>query len=68
LLDSADHRMPLAGTALGAGEAARIRLNAPVQLDHSGGLLTLCDPAGLKVDGVAYTGDQAGDDGLTIVF
>ncbi|SDY47616.1 Uncharacterized protein YukJ [Modestobacter sp. DSM 44400] len=68
LLDSADHRMPLAGTALGAGEAARIRLTAPVQLGNSGGLLTLLDPAGLKVDGVAYTRDQARDDGLTTVF
>jgi uncharacterized protein YukJ len=68
LLDSADHRMPLAGTELGAGEAARIRLTAPVQLGNAGGLLTLVDPRGLKVDGVAYTGDQAGNDGLTIVF
>jgi uncharacterized protein YukJ len=68
LLDSADHRMPLDGTALGPGEAARIRLTAPVQLGNSGGLLTLVDPAGLKVDGVAYTGEQVRDDGLTIVF
>jgi uncharacterized protein YukJ len=68
LLDSADHRMPLAGTALGAGEAARVRLTAPVRLGNAGGLLTLLDPAGLKVDGVAYTGEQARDDGLTIVF
>lgn len=68
LLDSADHRMALAGTALGAGEAARIQLTAPVQLGNHGGMLTLLDPTGLKVDGVAYTGDQAGSDGLTIVF
>jgi len=68
LLDSADHRMPLAGTALGPGEATRIPLAPPVRCGNSGGLLTLVDPAGLKVDGVAYTGDQAGDDGETIVF
>jgi len=68
LLDSADHRMPLAGTSLGPGEATRIPLAPPVQCGNSGGLLTLVDPAGLKVDGVAYTGDQAGDDGETIVF
>jgi len=68
LLDSADRRMPLDGTALGAGEAARIRLTAPVQLGNSGGVLTLVDPAGLKVDGVAYTGDSVREDGVTIVF
>ncbi len=68
LLDAAGHRMPLAGTALAAGEAARILLTAPIQLGNSGGLVTLLDPAGLKVDGVAYTREQAGDDGVTIVF
>nr|WP_281283462.1 DUF2278 family protein [Modestobacter excelsi] len=68
LVDVGDHRMPLNGTMLGAGDAARIRLTAPVQLGNSGGLLTLVDPAGLKVDGVAYTADQARADGLTIVF
>jgi hypothetical protein len=31
-------------------------------------VLTLVDPAGLKVDGVAYTAEQGRDDGLTIVF
>ena len=35
---------------------------------NSGGLLTLLDATGLVVDGVASTGDQAGDDGMTIVF
>jgi uncharacterized protein YukJ len=68
LLDAEARRMTLAGTALPAGEAARIRLTDPVQLGNHGGLLTLVDPAGLKVDGVAYTGEQAGDDGVTIVF
>ena len=30
--------------------------------------MTLLDPRGLKVDGVAYTAEQAQDEGWTIVF
>ena len=30
--------------------------------------MTLVDPDGLKVDGVAYTGDQAAQEGWTLVF
>ena len=66
LSDVREHRMPLPSTRLPAGEAARI----PVEsiLDDEGGLLTLLDPAGLKVDGVAYTERQAQEAGRTIVF
>ena len=51
-----------------AGETARIPVQPPVRLDTDGGLLTLVDPGGLKVDGVAYTGRQAHPEGRTIVF
>ena len=68
LLDAEEHRMPLPSTRLPSGEAARIPLGPPVRLDGEGGLLTLLDAAGLKVDGVAYTGRQAQADGRTIVF
>jgi uncharacterized protein YukJ len=68
LSDERAHRMPLPPTRLAAGEAARIPVQAPVQLDGDGGLLTLLDPAGLKVDGVAYTERQAQEAGRTIVF
>ncbi len=68
LSDVLEHRMPLPSTRLPAGEAARIPVQQPVRLDAAGGLLTLLDPAGLKVDGVAYTEDQAGQSGRTIVF
>jgi hypothetical protein len=50
------------------GEAIRVRLRDPVQLGNRGGLLTLLDPAGLKVDGVAYTEEQAAEEGRTILF
>ena len=50
------------------GEAVRLTLIAPVQLGNNGGLLTLLNPAGLKVDGIAYTKDQARAEGRTLVF
>jgi uncharacterized protein YukJ len=68
LLDGRDGRISLPSTRLPAGEAARIPLGPPVQLDGHGGLLTLLNPAGLKVDGVAYTERQAQPEGRTIVF
>ena len=46
----------------------RIALRPPIQLGNNGGIVTLLDPNGLKVDGVAYTGEQAGAEGETIIF
>jgi hypothetical protein len=40
----------------------------PLALGNKGGTLTLVDAGGLKVDGVAYTKDDAAADGWTIVF
>jgi hypothetical protein len=68
VLDEREQRMPLPPTRLPAGEAARFPVQPPVRLDGDGGLLTLVDPAGLKVDGVAYTERQARPEGRTIVF
>ncbi len=39
-----------------------------MQLGNKGGALTLLDPAGLKVDGIAYTADDAREEGWTVVF
>jgi hypothetical protein len=41
---------------------------SPVQLGNQGGLITLLNPDGLKVDGVAYTQAQAAAEGWSIVF
>jgi hypothetical protein len=68
LLDAREERMPLPATRLPAGEAARIPVQGPVRLDADGGLLTLLDPAGLKVDGVAYTERPGQPADRTIVF
>jgi uncharacterized protein YukJ len=65
--DRAKQRMTLGARVLPAGETARIALTPPVQLGNRGGLITLLDPAGLKIDGVAYTAEQVRE-GWTVVF
>jgi uncharacterized protein YukJ len=67
LADRDKHSMALAGS-VAAGETVRVQLKLPVVLPNRGGVITLLDAAGLKVDGVAYTGAQAAEPGRTIVF
>ncbi len=67
LLDRDKHAMPLAGT-LGAGEALRIALRPPVLMSDTGGLITLLDASGLRVDGVSYTAEQAQRAGYSLTF
>ena len=67
LLDGQKNRQKLAGT-LKAGEARAVRVDKPVALSNKGGLISILDEAGLKVDGVSYTKAQASNPGWTIVF
>ena len=67
LLDGQKNRQKLAG-ALKAGEARAIRVDKPVALSNKGGLISILDETGLKVDGVSYTKAQASNPGWTIVF
>jgi uncharacterized protein YukJ len=67
LVDRDRHAMALDAT-IAAGETLRVALTPPVMLPNGGGTLTLLDAAGLRVDGVAYTGEQAAEPGRTIVF
>jgi uncharacterized protein YukJ len=67
LADRDQHSMALTGT-IAAGDTQRVQLTPPVVLPNRGGLITLLDAAGLKVDGVAYTVDQAAEPGRTIAF
>jgi Uncharacterized conserved protein (DUF2278) len=46
----------------------RVHVAAPVQVGNHGGLITLLNPDGLKVDGVAYTQAQAAAEGWSITF
>jgi uncharacterized protein YukJ len=68
LLDRLKQRMPLDPVTLVAGETTRVWLRPPIQLGNKGGLITLVNPDGLKVDGVAYTEQDARKEGATLVF
>jgi len=57
----------LTGT-LPAGSTLLVTLPPTVQLGNNGGLITLLNQKGLKVDGVSYTKHQAQRQGWTIVF
>lgn len=67
LLDRDKHAMPLSGI-LPAGETKRITLVPPVVLPNKGGLITLLNADGLRVDGVSYTKAQASLPGFSIKF
>jgi uncharacterized protein YukJ len=67
LLDKADRVTPLSGK-LAAGGTVIVTVKPPMILGHRGGTITLLDKNGLKVHGVAYTREQAGAVGETIVF
>jgi len=67
LADRDKHTMLLAGT-IPAGETLRVKLAPRVTLPNRGGVVSLLDAGGLKVDGVAYTGAQAAEPGRTIAF
>jgi uncharacterized protein YukJ len=53
---------------LAAGATTVIVLPPTVQLGNKGGIITLLNNQGLKVDGVSYTQAQASAEGWTIVF
>jgi uncharacterized protein YukJ len=67
LVDTQKKRLPLAG-ALGAGATRTVRIQQPLALSNKGGIISLLDDRGLKVDGVSYTREQARHPGWTIVF
>src|SRR5579872_872844 len=58
ILAEAETNVALPAGAVGAGQAISVALNAGV-LNDEGGILTLRDPAGLRVDGVSYNGGDA---------
>ena len=68
LLDRQERVMALDPVVIAPGDTVRIPIRPPVQLGNRGGLLTLLDAGGLKVDGVAYTEVDAGQEGRSVVF
>jgi uncharacterized protein YukJ len=67
LLDAQKRRQKLSG-AIEAGATRLIEIRKPVELSNKGGQITLLNERGLKVDGVAYTREQARNPGWTIKF
>jgi hypothetical protein len=67
LMDTQKNKQKLSG-ALKSGEARAVRVDKPVALSNKGGIITIIDETGLKVDGVSYTKAQASNPGWTIVF
>jgi len=67
LLDRLKRAMALTGE-LPAGDTRRVTVQSPVALSNKGGLITLLNPDGLRVDGVAYTKAQASRQGFTVKF
>jgi uncharacterized protein YukJ len=68
LLDRLKNRMLLPAQSVPAGETIRIVVQPPTQLGNGGGIITVVDAAGAKVDGVSYTNDQARREGWTVAF
>ena len=70
IVDAKKRKTILAGSAsLGPGETVRVVLDGTgAVLSNKGGLISLLDPAGIKVDGVSYTKAAARRQGWTLVF
>ncbi|HEY7164014.1 MAG TPA: DUF2278 family protein [Candidatus Binatia bacterium] len=67
IADKQKNKFALSGK-IDAGATLNISLPSSVQLGNNGGIITLLDNKGLKVDGVSYTADQAKKEGWTVVF
>ncbi len=68
LADRIKRKMPLSGS-IEAGETHRIKLSGnDIQLSNQGGMITLLNPQGLKVDGVSYTKQEVNTQGKTLIF
>jgi uncharacterized protein YukJ len=68
LADRLDHTCPVGAQHLAPGATTVVRLSNGMQLGNRGGLITVLDPDGIKVDGVSYTAEQAHREGWSVVF
>ncbi len=68
LADRMKQTCPLPAGPLEAGAVLKVRLAPNVQLGNKGGSITLLDGRGLKAGGVAYTAEQAQQEGWSITF
>jgi uncharacterized protein YukJ len=68
LVDRSKQRAAIPTTRLAPGATVAVAVTPPFALGNSGGAVTLLDPDGLKVHGVAYTSADARREGWTVVF
>ena len=66
--DRRKNKVSLQSGTVGPGATLVVDLPPTVQLGNDGGVITLLDRKGLKVDGVSYTRQQARREGWTTVF
>jgi uncharacterized protein YukJ len=67
LADSQKRKKPLSGS-LNPLQPLLVHARPDIELSNKGGIITLLNAEGLKVDGVSYTKEQARHPGWTIVF
>jgi hypothetical protein len=68
LRDDQDRGQSLSGRFLPSETITIPLAGGGLKLNNQGGAITLLDPRGLKVDGVAYTAGQAREEGRPILF
>lgn len=69
IADKNKRKTMLAAQELNPGATALVMLSSEgAQLSNDGGIITLLDKQGLKIDGVSYTREQVSRQGWTIVF
>jgi uncharacterized protein YukJ len=68
IADRSKRTCAVPGGSLAAGATLQVPLTDGVALGNGGGAITLLDAGGLKVTGVAYTGDAAAREGWTVTF
>ena len=69
LADRNKKSSPLPSQVVAPGEALRILLDGSgAQLSNKGGIITLLDDQGIKIDGVSYSREAAMRQGWTLVF
>jgi uncharacterized protein YukJ len=67
LADAQKRRKALAGS-LQPGKPLVVHVRPDIELSNKGGIISLLNDQGTKIDGVSYTRDQAQHPGWTIVF
>ncbi len=67
LADKLKSKQSLSGK-INPGEVLKVALDKKINLSNEGGLITLLDNNGLKIDGVSYTKENAQKEGWTVVF